>query len=78
MHVLNTVVFFGVSYLSNSFNRKVANYGLLIPGAVISAANFYMRSFNNSASEQQLRHIYKQEFLAYEKFFRDKGLDEYE
>ena len=71
-----TVVFLGGSYLAGHLNLKVANYCFIGPGLVVSAANVYGRGFHNKANEEQIKDIYRAEYTAYDKFFRDRGYEE--
>ena len=74
----STLIFFGGSYLAGHYNLKVANMCFIYPGLGLSVGNFYGRRFHNSANEEQIKDIYRDEYAAYEKFFTDRGYDEYQ
>ena len=73
----STVVFLGGSYLSGHLNVKIANYCFLGPGVGVSVGAFYGRGYYNRANEEQIKNFYRDEYAAYDKFFKDRGYEDY-
>ena len=59
--VAGTFTYFGSTFAMGVFSPKVATYGFIVPGLVLSLTNVWGRTMHNKEFEANLKDIYKKE-----------------
>ena len=74
-----TLLYMCGSLVTGTFSVRVANYGCIAPGMVMSAITLYARLYHLNDLEKQVEEIYKPQIEKYKSYFnQDKGYDEYD